>query len=80
MTLTSIKVIAFGMIAEKLKTNQLDLEYMPDTEVLLGYLFQQYPELQHTKFRIAVNKKMAVGKTVIPIGAEVALLPPFSGG
>jgi molybdopterin synthase sulfur carrier subunit len=68
------------MIAEKLKTNQLDLEYMPDTEVLLGYLYQQFPELQHTKFSIAVNKKMAVGKTTIPVDAEVALLPPFSGG
>jgi molybdopterin synthase sulfur carrier subunit len=68
------------MIAEKLKTNQLDLEYMPDTEVLLGYLYQQFPELQHTKFSIAVNKKMAVGKTIIPVDAEVALLPPFSGG
>jgi molybdopterin synthase sulfur carrier subunit len=80
MTLTSIQVIAFGMIAEKIKTKELVLEYMPDTEVLLGYLYQQYPDLQHTKFSIAINKKMAVGKTAIPVGAEVALLPPFSGG
>lgn len=80
MTLTSIRVIAFGMIAEKIKTNQLDLEYMPDTEVLLGYLYQQYPDLQHTKFSIALNKKMVIGKTFIPLGAELALLPPFSGG
>ena len=80
MTLTSIRVIAFGMIAEKIKTNQLDLEYMPDTEMLLGYLYQQYPDLQHTKFSIAINKKMVIGKTFIPLGAELALLPPFSGG
>jgi molybdopterin synthase sulfur carrier subunit len=80
MTLTSIQIIAFGMIAEKIKAKELVLEYMPDTEVLLGFLHQQYPELQHIKFSIAVNKKMAVGKTLIPIGAEVALLPPFSGG
>jgi molybdopterin synthase sulfur carrier subunit len=80
MTLTSIRVVAFGMIAEKIKTNQLELEYMPDTEVLLGYLYQQYPDLQHAKFSIALNKKMTVGKTLIPLGAEVALLPPFSGG
>jgi len=72
--------MAFGMIAEKIKTKELVLEYMPDTEVLLGYLYQQYPDLQHTKFSIAINKKMAVGKTIIPVGAEVALLPPFSGG
>lgn len=80
MTMISIHVIAFGMIAEKIKTQELVLEYMQDTEVLLGYLYQQYPDLQHTKFSIAINKKMAVGKTAIPVGAEVALLPPFSGG
>lgn len=75
-----IKVKAFGMIAEKIQANELDLQYMPDTEVLLGYLHQQYPELKHLKFNLAVNKKQAVGKTMIPVGAEVALLPPFSGG
>lgn len=80
MTLTSIRVIAFGMIAEKINTKELVLDYMPDTEVLLGYLYQQYPDLQHTKFSLALNKKMVFGKTMIPVGAEVALLPPFSGG
>jgi molybdopterin synthase sulfur carrier subunit len=75
-----IKIKAFGMIAEKLQTNELELQYMPDTEVLLGFLHQQYPDLQNTKFSIAINKKQAVGKTSIPLHAEIALLPPFSGG
>jgi molybdopterin synthase sulfur carrier subunit len=75
-----LKIKAFGMIAEKLQTNELELQYMPDTEVLLGFLHQQYPNLQNTKFTIAVNKKQAIGKTSIPLGAEIALLPPFSGG
>lgn len=75
-----IKIKAFGMIAEKIQTNELDLKYMPDTEVLLGYLHQQYPDLKHLKFSLAVNKKQAIGKTMIPLGAEIALLPPFSGG
>jgi molybdopterin synthase sulfur carrier subunit len=75
-----ITIKAFGMVAEKIKTQEMELDNMPDTEVLKGYLFQQYPELKYTKFSIAVNKKQAVGKTMIPAGAEVALLPPFSGG
>lgn len=75
-----IKVKAFGMVAEKLQTNEMELQYMPDTEVLLGFLHQQFPDLKHIKFSLAVNKKQAVGKTMIPLGAEVALLPPFSGG
>lgn len=68
------------MIAEKIKTNELVLEGIPNTDVLTGYLHQQYPELQHLKFSIAINKKQAIGNTMIPLGAEVALLPPFSGG
>lgn len=75
-----IKVLAFGMIADKIKTQQLLLENIPNTDILLGFLHQQYPELQHIKFSIAVNKKQAHGNTPIPSGAEVALLPPFSGG
>lgn len=75
-----IKIKAFGMVAEKLQTNEMELQYMPDTDVLLGFLHQQFPDLKHIKFSLAVNKKQAVGKTMIPLGAEVALLPPFSGG
>lgn len=75
-----ITLKAFGMVAEKINTQEMELENMPDTEVLRGYLFHQYPELKNTKFSIAVNKKQAIGKTMIPSGAEVALLPPFSGG
>lgn len=75
-----ITLKAFGMVAEKIKTQEMELENMPDTEVLMGFLFQQFPELKYAKFSIAVNRKQAVGKTMIPVGAEVALLPPFSGG
>lgn len=75
-----IKVKAFGIVAEKIGTSELTLEVIPTTETLLGYLHQQYPELKHMKFSIAVNRKQAVGNTAIPNGAEVALLPPFSGG
>lgn len=75
-----ITVKAFGIIAEKIKTAELTLNEVPNTDTLLGYLHQQYPELQHMKFSIAVNRKQSVGNTAIPHGAEVALLPPFSGG
>jgi molybdopterin synthase sulfur carrier subunit len=75
-----ITVKAFGIIAEKIKTSEFTLNEVPNTDTLLGYLHQQYPELQHMKFSIAVNRKQSVGNTAIPHGAEVALLPPFSGG
>ncbi|RZS97353.1 MoaD/ThiS family protein [Cecembia calidifontis] len=74
------KVLAFGMIAEKIQSNEIELEGIPSTDVLKGYLFQQYPALKDTKFGIAVNRKQVSGDSPIPNGAEIALLPPFSGG
>ncbi|WP_291786059.1 MoaD/ThiS family protein [Cecembia sp.] len=75
-----IKIRAFGMIAEKLGADCLDLDSIPTTEVLRGYLYQQFPELEKMKFGIAINKKLVSGNQPIPNEAEVALLPPFSGG
>ncbi|HSJ66051.1 MAG TPA: MoaD/ThiS family protein [Anditalea sp.] len=75
-----IKIRAFGMVAEKLPSNELELENIANTDQLLGYLYQQYPELQQTKFSIAVNRKQVHGNELISPESEVALLPPFSGG
>ncbi|EKB50331.1 molybdopterin converting factor, subunit 1 [Cecembia lonarensis LW9] len=75
-----IKVIAFGMVAEKMQTAELQLEGIPSTDVLRGYLYQQYPGLEGIKFGIAINKKLTSGNQIIPHEAEIALLPPFSGG
>ncbi|KEO75844.1 molybdopterin converting factor [Anditalea andensis] len=75
-----MKVRAFGMIAEKLPSNELELENIANTDQLLGYLYQQYPALKHTKFSIAVNRKQVHGNELILPESEVALLPPFSGG
>lgn len=75
-----MKILAFGKIAELLGKTELELDNMPNTDILLGFLQQQYPELKSMKFSLAVNKKQVTGNTEIPQGAEVALLPPFSGG
>lgn len=75
-----MRVLAFGKIAEIVGKQEIQIENLPNTEVLLGYLRQQYPQLQQLKFTLAVNKKQVSGNMEIPRDAEVALLPPFSGG
>jgi len=75
-----IKVLAFGMIAELIQAKELELEGIPSTDVLKGYLFQQYPAIKKIKFGISVNRIQVMGDSPIPNGAEIALLPPFSGG
>lgn len=75
-----IHIKAFGMVAEKMGKVSLDLENPGSTEALKIKLFEQYPELKSMKFSLAVNKKMVLEDSVLASGAEVALLPPFSGG
>lgn len=75
-----MKLLAFGKIAEIIGKPQLEVDDFPTTEILLGYLYQQYPALKNQKFSIAINKKQISGNAAIALGAEVALLPPFSGG
>ncbi|MGY6522704.1 MAG: MoaD/ThiS family protein [Mongoliitalea sp.] len=75
-----MEIIAFGKIAEIIGKPQLEVDEFPTTEILLGFLHQQYPALKNQKFSIAINKKLINGNVLIDKGAEIALLPPFSGG
>ncbi|NVJ85281.1 MAG: MoaD/ThiS family protein [Algoriphagus sp.] len=75
-----IRIRTFGMIAEEIGQSKLTLDQIATTENLKDYLFAQFPKLQSMKFSIAVNQKLVQGDEQIPEGAEVALLPPFSGG
>lgn len=75
-----IHIKAFGMVAEKMGKVSMDLENPGSTEALKNQLFEQFPELKSIKFSLAVNKKMVLEDSVLASGAEVALLPPFSGG
>ncbi len=75
-----ITVKAFGMIAEKFGSGQIELTGISTIEELRKALFDQFPELKNMKFSIAINKQLASGNASIPDGSEIALLPPFSGG
>ncbi|MCH7401062.1 MoaD/ThiS family protein [Belliella kenyensis] len=75
-----MKILAFGKIAEIVGNEVLIVDNFPNTEILRGYLYHQYPALEHMKFTIAVDKKLTSGESHIPMDVEVALLPPFSGG
>ena len=75
-----IHIKAFGMVAERIGTTDLEMAYCPDSEGLLDLLRTNFPELTTTKFSLAINKKLISGNQEIPENAEIALLPPFSGG
>lgn len=76
----TIHIKAFGMVAERIGATELDMAHCSDTEELLDLLRANFPELTTTKFSLAINKKLISGNQEIPESAEIALLPPFSGG
>ncbi|OOG78318.1 MoaD/ThiS family protein [Algoriphagus sp. A40] len=76
----TIHIKAFGMVAEKIGTTELVMDHYQDSEALLDALLVKFPALKTIKFSLAINKKLISNKQEIPENAEIALLPPFSGG
>jgi len=75
-----IKVLAFGMIAEKIEATEFYLQHIKTTDEFMEYLTEKYPQLQGMKFTLSLNKNIINKNTAISEGSVVALLPPFSGG
>ena len=74
-----IQIISFGQIAEVTGKDKFSLE-ASDTDGLQMALNQKYPALNNKKYAIAVNKQLITANAPLTQNAEVALLPPFSGG
>jgi sulfur-carrier protein len=75
-----IRLKAFGMLAEKMGADSLEVENPGSSEVLKQQLLTQFPELKGMTFRMALDRKLLQADTDISQGQEIALLPPFSGG
>ncbi|MBK8679612.1 MAG: MoaD/ThiS family protein [Sphingobacteriales bacterium] len=75
-----MKLLAFGKIAEIIKTSACTLPPLNNTDELQAWLKQNYPNLNDLPYQIAVDTKIVLQNTVLHPNAEIALLPPFSGG
>ena len=76
----TIQIMAFGKIAEIIGSVNFTMQHVASTDVLKEYLTQLFPELAKVKFAMAVNKKLITTDAPIEASANIALLPPFSGG
>ncbi len=76
----SLNIKAFGMTADATETFSFETPHFADTSELRRHLERTYPSLTFMKYSIAVDRKITSGKSTIHDGAEIALLPPFSGG
>ena len=76
----SCRLLAFGMLSNLPGLPAGDIPHFPDTDQLRAWLQERCPELKNLVFALALNRVSVQQNTVIPAGAELALLPPFSGG
>ncbi len=77
---TDIQLVAFGMIAELLGGQEKQWPLTRDTDQLKAELIAAFPELKDLPFVVAVNMEVVQNNQPIAPGAQVALLPPYSGG
>ena len=70
----------FGQIAEITETEEELLEFSGSLiSDLLEFLNEKYNGLKNKDFQVAQNQELVAFETELT-GAEIALLPPFSGG
>lgn len=70
----------FGQLTDVFKKDNISVENAADVEELKKRLLDEFPALADKTYVVAVNKKIIHKNISLLKNAEIALLPPFSGG
>jgi molybdopterin synthase sulfur carrier subunit len=73
-------VKVFGQLYDIIGRNSFEVIDVANSDELIKNLQSEYPALKDAKYRIAVNRNIIQSNTGLLQDAEIALLPPFSGG
>lgn len=75
-----MEVKVFGQLKDIFHEENINIENVNDVEELKKQLQHLFPALSQKSFVVAVNRKIAHENISFHNDAEIALLPPFSGG
>ena len=75
-----IELISFGKISEVIANQKIVFTEVIDTDSLKSFLEAEFPELKKMKYKLAMNKQLVQQNTAITNNANIAIMPPFSGG
>jgi len=75
-----IKVLFFGVLAEVTKTGFRHYRDISSFNDLKCRIQDEYPEIVHYNYVIALNNELINEDPVLKNGDEIALMPPFAGG
>lgn len=73
-------LLFFGQLTTIIGSNNMTIEDIKDTESILLYIGERFPEIKNAKYVIALNNEVIQNNTVLKEGDNLAFLPPFSGG
>lgn len=75
-----VKVLFFGVLAEVSGTALKHYHDVKSANDLILRIQDDFPEMVHYKYRLAVNSEIIDDDRILKQGDEVALMPPFAGG
>ncbi|MXV16067.1 MoaD/ThiS family protein [Hufsiella ginkgonis] len=75
-----MKISFFGQLTDIVSGSTIEIDAVSSTAALVEALNRRYPAMRQVSYAIAINKKIVNGNAEIVSDAEIALLPPFSGG
>ncbi|MBI3162869.1 MAG: molybdopterin converting factor subunit 1 [Chloroflexi bacterium] len=79
-----IKLLFFATIRDRAGTKALELDIPTDMTIhgLKEKISGDYPNLKESmrSVLITINREYAFDEAVVPMGAEIAMFPPVSGG
>lgn len=75
-----INVLFFGILTEVTGTSRKHYRDIKSFSDLRHRIEDDYPEIVHYNYRIAVNNEIIDENPVLDDNDEVAFLPPFAGG
>ncbi len=79
-----LRVKLFAVARQRAERDSIDVELpeAPTVRQLRGAIAEQFPPLADllAHVRFAINSDYASDTTIIPARAEIALIPPVSGG
>jgi sulfur-carrier protein len=76
----NLQILFFGQLATLTGCPSADMPRPADTDELQRQLHETYPRLREAKYLVTLNLKVIKENTPVSEDAEIALLPPFSGG
>lgn len=75
-----IKVLFFGIIAEKTGVEKKEYENIKNLNSLIFQIESDFTQVKKYNYQVSVNHEICTENIILKNNDEIAILPPFAGG